>query len=112
MLGEHGWPGLLLFLGIIAAAFSALRQCSRISRNNPEHAWVSDLSRALRCCLFINMACGAFIEIGFQPIIWYLIALSFALREYLRRVDVPQSAAARLGFATPAIGVKESLGIR
>jgi probable O-glycosylation ligase (exosortase A-associated) len=112
MLGEHGWPGLFLFLGIIAAAFMALRQASRIARNNPEHAWVSDLSRALRCCLFINMACGAFIEIGFQPIIWYLIALSFTVREYVRRVEVPQSAAARLGFETPVLDAKQGLGVR
>jgi probable O-glycosylation ligase (exosortase A-associated) len=112
MLGEHGWPGLALFLGIIAAAFSALRQSSRIARNNPEQAWVGDISRALRCCLFINMACGAFIEIGFQPIIWYLIALSFAVREYLRRVEVPQSVAASLGFAAPPIGMNPGLGVR
>jgi probable O-glycosylation ligase (exosortase A-associated) len=113
MLGEHGWPGLALFLSIIAAAFYTLRQCSRISRGNPNLLWVNDLSRALRCCLAINMACGAFIEIGFQPIIWYLVALSFTTREYLRRVHEPQSAATRLGFEVPAaaVGVK-GLGVR
>jgi probable O-glycosylation ligase (exosortase A-associated) len=113
MLGEHGWPGIALFLSILAAAFYTLRQCSRISRGKPHLLWAADLSRALRCCLFINMACGAFIEIGFQPIIWYLVALSFATREYLRRVEEPQSAAARFGFEvpSPAVGVK-GLGVR
>jgi probable O-glycosylation ligase (exosortase A-associated) len=112
MLGEHGWPGLILFLAVLAAAFAVLRQCSRYARNRPEHAWVGDLSRALRCCLFINMACGAFIEIGFQPIIWYLIALSFALREYVRRMEAPQSVAARLGFTAPVMGANPGLGVR
>jgi probable O-glycosylation ligase (exosortase A-associated) len=114
MLGEHGWPGLALFFGILGAAFYTLRQCSRLSRGDPNLLWVNDLSRALRCCLFINMACGAFIEIGFQPIIWYLIALSFATREYLRRVQAPQSTAASLGYATPVppVGVAPGLGIR
>jgi len=112
MLGEHGYPGIVLFFAILAAAFSALRQASRISRRNPELLWVSDLSRALRCCLFINMACGAFIEIGFQSVIWYLIALSFIVREYLRRVEAPQSVATSLGFATPALGIKQGLGVR
>jgi probable O-glycosylation ligase (exosortase A-associated) len=105
MLGEHGWPGIALFLAIIAAAFSGLRQSSRIARKNPEYTWVGDLSRALRCCLLINLACGAFIEIGFEPIIWYLIALSFAVREYLRRAEgIPHRTAARVEFAAPAIG--------
>jgi len=113
MLGEHGWPGIALFLGILAAAFSALRQSSRIARNKPGYLWVNDLSRALRCCLFINMACGAFIEIGFEPIIWYLIALSFTVREYVRRVErAPQTMAARVGFATPEIGAKQEAGLQ
>jgi probable O-glycosylation ligase (exosortase A-associated) len=110
MLGEHGYPGLLLFFAILAAAFYALRQCSRIARRDPNLLWVNDFSRAVRCCLFINMACGLFIEIGFQPIIWYLIALSFTTREYVRRVYAPKSLAADLGFAPPAPAV--GVGVR
>lgn len=105
MLGEHGWPGITLFLGILAATFQALRQARRLARNTSSHAWVGDLSRALRCCLFINMACGAFIEIGFEPIIWYLIALSFALREYIRRAEgTSQTMIKGVGFIPISIG--------
>jgi hypothetical protein len=51
---------------------------------------------------------GAFVDIAFQPEIWYFIALSISLREYVRRAEhkttVPLSGWRTRGLAgaTPA----------
>jgi probable O-glycosylation ligase (exosortase A-associated) len=112
MLGEQGWPGLVLFLSIWAATFATLYQCSRIARRNPHYLWAGDLSRALRCALLIQVVCSAFIGIGYQTSIWYVIALSVCLREYLRRMEAPRTAAARLGFEPPSVSMEPQLRLR
>jgi putative inorganic carbon (hco3(-)) transporter len=87
VLGEQGWIGLGLFLNLLFLSFRSLRQAARLSRDVPHLAWARDLSFALQNSLAVLAACGAFIGIGFQPFWYYLFALSFALREYVRRVQ-------------------------
>jgi hypothetical protein len=56
------------------------------------------------------LACGAVIGIAFQPFFYYLFALCFCLREYVRRVESP---ALETGFAMPrpALGPAAALPI-
>jgi probable O-glycosylation ligase (exosortase A-associated) len=92
VLGEQGWVGLGLFLGLAGWTFFGLRRLSRRVRNLPELAWAADLSDALQSGLAVFMASGAFVGIAFQPAFWYFIAMSVSLREYVRRVEHPVPA--------------------
>ena len=87
MLGAHGWLGLALFLGVTSHSFIGLRRLARRTRTIPHLVWCADLSDALQAGMVVFATAGAFVDIAFQPEIWYFIALSISLREYVRRAE-------------------------
>jgi len=100
VLGEQGWVGLGLFLGLGGSTFLGLRRLARRTRNVPHLAWCADMSDALQSGLAVFLTAGAFVGIAFQPAFWYFIAMSVSLREYVRRAEQPQSA---LGWRVRAV---------
>ena len=101
MLGEQGWIGLGLFLGMLAWTLFGLRRLARRTRNIPHLAWCADMSDALQAGMVVFMTAGAFLDVAFQPELWYFIAMSVSLSEYVRRVE-QQAAPAVMGTAAAA----------
>lgn len=104
MLGEQGWVGLGLFLGVLTSTFLGLLRLARRTRRIPHLVWCADMSDALQAGMVVFMTAGAFLDVGFQPEIWYIIALSVSLREYVRRVE-QQRAAPVVGWRARALPV-------
>lgn len=92
VLGEHGWIGLSLLLGLFGLSLLRLRGAARLARTVEGLEWCTDLARALQASLLVMAACGAFIGIGFQPMIHYLFALAVVVPEYVRRCVEQKSA--------------------
>ncbi|MDQ2803231.1 MAG: putative O-glycosylation ligase, exosortase A system-associated [Pseudomonadota bacterium] len=86
MLGEQGWVGLGLFGGVVLSCFLSLRRVARYAAGDPALAWCRDLSTALSAGLATYLACGAFVGIGFQPMLWYMVAASICLSAHVRRL--------------------------
>ena len=95
VLGEQGWVGLGLFLGVAMWTFFGLRRLTKRIRKIPHLAWAADMSDALQIGLAVFMTAGAFVGIAFQPAFWYFIAMSVSLREYVHRVQSPEKAVTR-----------------
>lgn len=85
VLGEQGWVGLALFLGLVVVTLRGHREIMRRTRDVAELAWAADLATALRASLIVLLACGAFIGIAFQPMFYYLFGISAALLHQVRR---------------------------
>ena len=86
ILGEQGWVGMGLFVGVVMCTFFGLRRLARRTRKIPHLAWCADMSDALQAGMVVFMTAGAFLDAAFQPELWYFIdALSVSLREYVRR---------------------------
>jgi probable O-glycosylation ligase (exosortase A-associated) len=85
VLGEHGWIGLGLFLGVALSALIMLMRTSRRCRAVKELAWCREMAQALQISIVTIMACGAFIGISYQPTFWDLFALSICVNQYSRR---------------------------
>ena len=94
VLGEHGYPGLLIFLLLAGSTFLLLRRLARKAQPFPELQWVVALSDALQSGLAVFMTSGAFVGIAFQPMFWYFISMGVCLNAYMWRVE-------RLGAETP-----------
>lgn len=94
MLGEHGWIGLALLLGLIIASLLALQGAARRAKRVPGMEWCVDLASAVQISLIILAVCGAFIGIAFQPLLHYLFAVSVSVSQYVLRVvrSLPQEA--------------------
>jgi putative inorganic carbon (HCO3(-)) transporter len=87
MLGELGFPGLILFLLITTVTFVNLRRIVKKARAYPGLEWVVSLSDALQSGLAVFLTSGAFVGIAFQPMYWYFIAMSISLDAYVWRVE-------------------------
>ena len=106
MLNELGYPGLIMFLALIALTLHSLYRVYRRTRDIQELRWAHDFARALAIGLIVLMAGSTFIGIGFKAWFWMFFALSFCLSECVRRSMAPLSrpAGALLSNPTPQPG--------
>ena len=102
VLGEHGWPGLFLFLSLFAVALGYLQSVVRRTKGVPELAWCHDLAIALQVSVLTVAACGSFIAIAFQPTLYYLFAIATSLRQYVRRCEARPVAQTPRRLVRPA----------
>jgi probable O-glycosylation ligase (exosortase A-associated) len=88
MLGEHGWPGLILFSGLILSAMLALQRTASWAKRTPGMEWCRELALCQQTALVTLVVCGMFIGIAFQPMYWYIFAMSTILTNYRRRAQL------------------------
>jgi O-antigen ligase len=103
VLGEQGWPGLAMFSAIILITLRSQFQVLRRTRNQPQMRWSYDLALALQASLLSVLACGMFTNLAFQPLLWYVFALTFSLSEYVRRVEQGTREAFPAKLGAPAL---------
>ncbi|MDE2595367.1 MAG: O-antigen ligase family protein [Sphingomonadales bacterium] len=94
MLGEQGYPGLLLWLWIQALGVWQMERLRNRwkKRTGPGEQWQAPLAGALQQAQVIYLLGAAFVGIAYQPFILMLIAMQCALWTYLRRIDSPARA--------------------
>jgi len=92
MLGEQGWPGLILWLMISLGGLirmEVIRQ--RYKKAGDDYAWVAPLASALQSGQLLYMLGACFIAIAFQPFIFMLIGAQIGLDTYLKRKRAEES---------------------
>ncbi|MFN3818623.1 putative O-glycosylation ligase, exosortase A system-associated [Blastomonas sp.] len=87
MLGEQGFPGLVMWLVIHLGGIWRMEVVQRLSRKRKraDEEWVVPLALALQNGQIIYMIGSLFVGIAFQPFIYMLIALQIGLDTYLAR---------------------------
>jgi probable O-glycosylation ligase (exosortase A-associated) len=99
MLGEQGWPGLILWLTIQISGIVQLEGVQRRLRKStdPRDRKDAAMALALQQGHIVYMVGAAFVGIAFQPFIYMLIALQIALVRQVgeRRVRDDNGAALR-----------------
>ena len=86
MLGEQGFPGLLMWLYLQAACVWRMEKLrSRYRNATAENDWVRPLATALQGGHLVYLLGCMFVGIAFQPFIYMLIALQISLWTYLKR---------------------------
>jgi len=83
VLGDLGYPGLIMFLLVIVSSLWSLLRLSRKCRKIPDLVWVADLSDAIQTGMLVFLTAGAFVGLAFQPPFWYFVAMGISLRAYL-----------------------------
>lgn len=96
-LGEHGFVGLGLFLGIGAVSLTQLARIRRLAALRPELGWMRDLASMLQVSLIGYAVSGAFLGLAYFDYYYTLVAMTIGLgvvhERYLRE-GVPRPAAA------------------
>jgi O-antigen ligase len=96
MLGEQGWPGLILWLWIQALGLWQMERLRtrwrKRAAENPEDrslAWQAPLANGLQQAQLVYLLGSLFVGIAYQPFILMLIGLQCGLWSYLRRIEKP-----------------------
>jgi putative inorganic carbon (hco3(-)) transporter len=87
MLGEQGFPGLIMWLIIHLGGVWRMEVITRMyrRRGRPDEAWVAPLATALQNSQIIYLVGSLFVGIAFQTFFYMLIALQISLDTYLAR---------------------------
>lgn len=86
MLGEQGFPGLVLFLIIHGAGLVRMEVLRRrYLRAEGEDAWIAPLATALQHGQIVYLVGSLFVAIAFQPFVYMLLGVQIGLDGYLKQ---------------------------
>jgi probable O-glycosylation ligase (exosortase A-associated) len=80
MLGEQGYPGLLIFCSML---FYSYRNCAYVRKRSKDVAdlkWIFDLARMLQASFVAYAVGGAFLGLAYFDLLYHLVALSVLLK--------------------------------
>jgi probable O-glycosylation ligase (exosortase A-associated) len=98
VLGEHGFVGFALYIGIAIATWRLAARMIRESRNDPQYQWLRTLLRSIQVALVSFAAGGTFLNLVNFDLPYYLAAIVAMLWRDCR----PRAATAKAGPATVA----------
>lgn len=114
MLGEHGFIGLGLFLGLLGATwFTASRLASRTTHDPEFSAWVPSLMRMVQVSMIGYMIGGAFLSLAYLDLPYYVFSFVVLTDVLVRRRTAERAARGvpaggqRAGVAPVAGGVPQ-----
>ncbi len=88
MLGEQGFPGLIIYLlihGIGVVRMEVLRR--RYRRVEGDKAWIAPLATALQHFQIIYLVGSIFVGIAYQPFTWLMLAVQIGLDQHVARLE-------------------------
>jgi probable O-glycosylation ligase (exosortase A-associated) len=86
MLGEQGFPGLILYLLIQGAGLVRMEIVRRRYRKaEGDDAWIAPLATALQHFALIYLVGSLFVGIAYQPFAWLMFAVGIGLDSWLVR---------------------------
>lgn len=80
LLADHGFPGLFLFLLIIASCFWSLWRIRRTARRNPSVSYLVNYSHMVEVAILGFMISGAFLGFVYLDVIYQMIGLVAVLK--------------------------------
>ncbi|MDY6827990.1 MAG: putative O-glycosylation ligase, exosortase A system-associated [Pseudomonadota bacterium] len=114
VLGEHGFVGLALFLGIGVVGLQTARSIIRETKHDPDKRWMADLAAMLQVSLIGYAAAGMFLGLAYFDFYYALLAILVAARQLLTsgeplaglltlRKRTPEASREPAGVGAPAV---------
>jgi len=85
LLGDHGFIGLGLYLGLVGTAWLYAGRARRRARSDPALSWAADLAAMIQVAIVGYMVGGAALSMAYYDLIFLLVSLSIALHELVVR---------------------------
>lgn len=92
ILGEQGFVGLALFLGLFVATFRTAGWLRRTARGREELRWAYDLGSILQVSLVGYGVGGAFLGLAYFDLPYHLVAITVLARGFVERSLVTSAA--------------------
>jgi len=110
VLGDHGFPGFFLFVGLMLSSFLALFRLRWAARNNPNAQWLVNYCQMIEASLMAYAVSGAFLSQSYWDLFYHLVSFVvllqvIAVKEGVLAVPVraPVGATGMLGVAVPGV---------
>ncbi|MDE2091943.1 MAG: putative O-glycosylation ligase, exosortase A system-associated [Gammaproteobacteria bacterium] len=75
VLGEQGFPGLILFLGLLVASWRSCSRVRKVTRKSPDQKWAYDLGTMLQVSLVAFMTAGLATTSSYFDLSYQLMAM-------------------------------------
>ena len=92
VLGEHGFTGLALFVGLLASTLVSLRRLVRQTRKNPEQQWICNCAQMVEVGVVGYVVSGTFLSMSYFDLFYHLVAITVLLK-VLVKTPVPEAVA-------------------
>jgi O-antigen ligase len=108
LLGEQGWPGLIMWLWLHVLGLWQMERIYRRWKGSTAEAerWIAPFAAALQMGAIIYLVGAAFQGIGYQPVMLMLVGLQIGLASYCARIDSARALQRRSARRAAAIGNK------
>jgi len=84
VLAEQGYVGLVMYLALIAMAWTKASRIKKLTKDNAELRWARDLAPMLQTSLVGYMTCGMFLGLAYFDLVYLLIALIVVLYKIVK----------------------------
>jgi putative inorganic carbon (HCO3(-)) transporter len=95
VLGEHGFIGFGLYYSIMFLTLWRLGRIRKFCQTRPDLQWLSDFAMHVREAQGVLLIGGLFIGIAFQPVMFYLVAITISLSGFMLESNVKKNTAVR-----------------
>lgn len=99
MLGEHGFPGLILFLTLFTLAWLKAGKIRRLTNKHEEYLWANMLSRMIQVSLVCYAVGGAFLGLAFFDLPYHIVMITVVMAQVVER-QLKKESPARLQYST------------
>ena len=107
VLGDLGFTGLILFVGILGVAFWQCRSISRMTRHHPDLAWAGDLGRMMQISLVVYIVTTAALSMAYFEFFYVLLAMISRTRRTVQQAIAAEAAQkAGLTLRAPAAALR------
>jgi putative inorganic carbon (HCO3(-)) transporter len=94
VLGDMGFLGLTLFLGMLGSAFWNCSRLYNMARHEPSLIWAADLARMLQVTLIVYLVTAAALSMAYFELIYIVIAIASRCRRTVSLSLAAECAAA------------------
>lgn len=89
VLGEHGFIGLIIFMGIWVSVWRTASKVIAMSGKSPDHQWCKQLAAMCQVSLIGYAVGGAFLSLAYFDLPYNMLVIVVALRQWLLQRPAP-----------------------
>ena len=108
VLGDHGFPGFFLYVGLILSSFWTLRRLRRAARRNPNAQWLVNYCQMIEASLMGFAVSGAFLSQSYWDLFYHMVSFVVLLHVIAVREGI-LAVPARLPAWSPAAVVSATV---
>lgn len=101
VLGDSGWPGLIIFLAILLTIYRQLVSIIKATDDDPEHQDFNYLARMLQISMIAFMSGGAFLSLSYFDLAWHIMAITVAMTQMVGAITPRKAPPRTVGRRMP-----------